>query len=144
MSKSIYVVAAMGLVSCVALSFLMQHLLGVKGDRSRSPVAAELQEVLADNLKGSVEVTTLDVDGERTMLVRLPAREGVPLDQLAKSTTDLLWRRAPLWKEVPERLRLEVRGPSDAPPLVLDSRPPGLGRFQRSRAKPAPLAAPPK
>ena len=144
MSKSLYVVAAMGLIGCVALSFMMHHLLGVKTERSRSPLAIELQELLDSNLDGTVEVSTLDVDGEFTMLVRLPARAGVPRDQLAKSTTDILWRRAPVWKETPERLRIEVGGPGNELPVVLDSRPPGLGRRSAGKPKAPAAGAPPK
>lgn len=144
MTKSIYVVAGIGLFGCVALSFLMQHLLEVQGERSRSPVAIELQEMLADNLRGPVEVSTHEVDGERTMVVRMPAREGVPLDLFAKSATDLLWRRSPNWKEVPEKLRLEVDAPG-ATAVVLDSRPPGVRRTRAdapSRVRSQPVSPP--
>lgn len=145
MTKSIYVVAGIGLFGCVAMSFMMQHLLGVHGERNRSPVAIELQEMLGDSLRGPVDVSTHEVDGERTMVVKLPVRDSVPIDSFAKSATDLLWRRSPRWQDVPEKLRLEVSGPGGAP-VVVDSRPPGVRRLRIDTPRPArPQAgAPPK
>ena len=56
MSKSIYAVAGIGLLGCVALSMMMQHLLKVQNDDSTSPLAREMREMLGDYLVGRVEV----------------------------------------------------------------------------------------
>lgn len=141
-SKSIYVVGAIGLGGCLVLSLMMQHLLKVKGDRTRPAVALELEEELSDHLRGMVDFATLDVDGERTWCIRLPTKKGVPSDSLARAASDLLWRRAPSWGEAPERLRLEVTAEGDVAPYRLDSHPPGV-RTRRVAKPAAPPAAPP-
>lgn len=141
-SKSIYVVGAIGLGGCLVLSLMMQHLLKVKGDRTRPAVALELEEELSDHLRGTVDFATLDVDGERTWCLRLPTKKGVPSDSLARVASDLLWRRASSWPEVPERLRLEVTAEGDAAPYRLDSHPPGI-RTRRAVKPAAPPAPPP-
>ena len=141
-SKSIYVVGAIGLGGCLVLSLMMQHLLKVQGDRTRPAVALEFEEELSDHLRGQVDFATLDVDGERTWCIRLPTKKGVPSDSLARAASDLLWRRAPSWPEAPERLRLEVTAEGDAAPYRLDSHPPGV-RTRRATKHAAPPAAPP-
>ncbi len=140
MSKSIYVVGAIGLGGCLVLSLMMQHLLKVHGERARPKVAIELEEDLADHLAGAVEATSLEVDGERTLCLRLPVKQGVATEPLARAAADLLWRRSPKWAEVPQRLRLEiVQG--GAAPMRFDSHPPGL-RTRRGSKTLAPVAPP--
>lgn len=141
MSKSIYVVGAIGLGGCLVLSLMMQHLLKVQGDRARPKVALEIEEDFADHLAGFVEVATLDVDGERTMCLRLPVKPGVAADPLARAAADLLWRRSPSWAEAPQRLRLEIVQVGK-PPMQFDSHPPGMRMWRAPKAI-AP-AAPPK
>jgi hypothetical protein len=140
-SKQIYVVGGIGVAGCLMLSFMMQHLLKVKTDRTRSPIAAELEETCAGHLDGRVEASTLEVDGDRTLLVRLKIRTGVDGEALARSVGDLIWRHAYELTETPERLRLEVRGSAYPTPLVVDSRPPGLLRLQKGHG-PDPVRPP--
>ncbi|MGE3171594.1 MAG: hypothetical protein AB7O97_03145 [Planctomycetota bacterium] len=142
MSKSVYVVGGIGVIGCLMLSFMMQHLLKVKTDRSRSPVAIELEEACAQYLDGPIEAATFEIDGERTTLLRLRVFAGVDADRLARSAGDLVWRRAHKFRDMPERLRFEVRGPGLEQPLVVDSRPQGLDRLSRHRSTPAGDAAP--
>lgn len=138
MSKSIYVVGAIGLIGCVALSLMMQHLLKVKGDRARPAMALEIEEELADCLRGPVEVATLEVDGERTLCIRLPVKAGVPGDNLARGASDLLWKRSTSWREQPERLRLEVLPAQGGAPIQLDSHSPALRGMRRKTVPVAP------
>ncbi len=140
MSKSIYVVGAIGLGGCLVLSLMMQHLLKVQGERARPKVAIEVEEDFADHLAGFVEVSTLDVDGERTLCLRLPVKQGVAVEPLARAAADVLWRRSPAWTEVPQRLRLELVQGGKAP-MQFDSHPPGL-RMRRASKSLAPVAPP--
>ncbi len=140
MSKSIYIVGATGILGCVALSLMMQHLLKVQGDRARPALAVEIEQELTECLSGSVEVTTLDVDGERTLWVRLPIKKGFASDRLARTASDLLWKRAPSWPQTPERLRLEVVSEGGVP-FLFDSHAPGMRLLRTERQ---PQVAPPK
>ena len=150
MSKNVYIVGAIGVAGCLMLSLMMQHLLKVQKERSHSPVAEELEEACADHLVGAIEVQTRTVDGEQTMIVRMTARDGDKAEGLARTASDLIWRRAYKWSDAPDRLRVEVaRGPGDKAPAVAETRPPGLDRlrsWRRSEAlPPAPRSAgPPK
>lgn len=139
-SKSVYIVGGIGIVGCIALSLMMQHLLKVQGDRARPALAIEIEQDLADCLHGNVDVSTLDVDGERTLCVRLPVKKGLAADRLARAASDLLWKRAPSWRETPERLRLEVVAEGGAP-FLFDSRPPGLRILRTQKLSPV---VPPK
>jgi len=138
-SKNVYIVGAIGAAGCLMLSLMMQHLLKVQHERSHSPVAEELQEACADHLVGAVEVLTRSVDGEQTMIVRMTARDGSKAEALARTASDLVWRRAYKWSDSPDRLRVEVaRTPGDKSPAVAETQPPGLERlrsWRRSGAK---------
>lgn len=140
MSKSVYIVGGIGIVGCIALSLMMQHLLKVQGERARPALALEIEQELADCLRGNVEVSTIEVDGESTLCVRLPIKKGLASDRLARAASDLLWKRAPSWRDTPERLRLEVVADGGAP-FLFDSRPPGLRSSRPQKASPV---APPK
>src|SRR5262245_39446058 len=149
-SKNVYIVGAIGAAGCLMLSLMMQHLLKVQTERSHSPVAEELKEACADHLVGAIEVQTRTVDGAQTMIVRMTVRDGDKADALARTASDLIWRRAYKWSDSPDRLRVEVAHTAgDKAPAVAETGPPGLDRlrsFRRSEAKPpAPRSAqPPK
>lgn len=119
MSKSIYVIGGMGLAGCLLLSFLMQHLLKVRGDRAASPVALELQELFSGRLARPVQVAVIEEQGIRTMVVRMALLEGDPR-QVVRGAGGLAWRRAAVLPQPPQRLRLEVTGsdPAEAPAVV--------------------------
>ena len=142
MSKSVYVVGGMGALGCLALSLMMQHLLKVKTDQARSPIVLEIEDACAEHLAGRIEASTIDMDGEMTLCLQLVAKAGVDPKQLGRSASDLVWRRRHKWNEVPERLRVEVRS-AGAPPVVVETRPPGLeglrsGRQRRAALPPSP------
>lgn len=140
-SKTVYVVGGIGAMGCVMLSLMMQHLLKVRTESKRSPVAIEIEQAFPGNLVGPVDVTTPMIDGERTMLVRLAVGPGIDGAPFGRSVADVVWRRAYQWPEMPDRIMVEVRTerqPRD--PVVVVSRAPGLDRRLRA-AKAAGAAA---
>lgn len=152
-SKTVYVVGGIGAVGCVMMSLMMQHLLKVQGERGRSPVAIEVEQQCGTHLVGPIEVSAMERDGERLLVVRLRAKPGVECAPLARTIGDLIWRYAYKLPESPERLRLEVRSSDDqkVAPVVVESRPPGLGSWRTGKApkkdaapSPGSPASPPK
>ena len=104
----------------------------------------ELEDALSEVLEGRIQAATMEVDGETTLRLQLVAKAGGEPRQLARTASDLGGRRAHTWSELPERLRVEVRS-TTAPPVVVETRPPGLEglRSGRQRTK-APATPPPK
>jgi hypothetical protein len=130
-------VGGIGALGCLALSLMMQHLLKVKTENTRSPIAIELEEACADRIVGRIEADTVEIDGEETLWLKLVAKDGVELRPLAKNASDLVWRRSHKWPQLPGRLRVEVRGPRSAP-VVIETRPQGLDGLRSGRARTAP------
>jgi hypothetical protein len=143
--KSVYVVGGLGALGCLALSLMMQHLLKMKTDTARSPIAVELEEACAEFLTERIESSQLEIDGELTLRLQLTAKKGVDPKALARNASDVVWRRSHKWSEVPERLRIEVHSP-EAAPVVHESRPAGLDSLRSGRERRAenPDALPPK
>ncbi len=137
MSKSIYVVGAIGLIGCVAMSLMMQHLLKVKGERSRPAAVVALEGELADHLSGPIEHQTLEIDGLVTLQVRLRTRAGVEAKALGRAAGEMLWRGVIRWQPAPERILVEVQEAGSAAPVVVESSQPGLRLRPRPTAQPS-------
>ena len=139
-AKSIYVVGGIGVVGCLMLSFMMEHLLKVKTEASRSPVAQELEEIYGDRLVGSVDARVVEVGGERILLVRVKAAAGVQRDQLAAQlggNVRMVLRQQP---DPPSRVRIEVDAVDGSSPLVVELEP---GRRPAATRPGAPVTRPP-
>ena len=145
MSKSIYVLAGLGLLGCLALGLIMQHLLRVQVDRDRSEIAIELQEMCGNQLDGPVVVALVPDAPEPTMVVKVSVGPDVEPLKFARSASSLVWRIAHRHDQAPEHLHLEVRPPDQAEPVVVRtsrSSLSGLRRplLRRSRVPAAPPA----
>ncbi len=109
MSKSVYAIGGIGLASCVILSLMMQHLLKVKAERQRSPVATELEELFKSQLAGPVTDQVIDRDGRRTLVVRMVLLAGLQKQRIGASAGGLIWRRVLSGSgEPPEVVLLEL------------------------------------
>lgn len=136
MARSIYVVGAMGVLGCVALSMMMQHLLKVQKDRSSSPLAADLQEMCGHLLAAPPEVRSFLYEGEQTIVIGLVTVDQVDRQKFGKSASELLWRGVYRLREMPERVRVELRTAGREDIVVVESRPPGF----RNRGSGAPAS----
>lgn len=93
-SKSLIAVGGMGLVSCLLLSLMMQHLLKVQVEKQRPTTVTELEELFRSQLAGPVQTQTVDRDGRRTVVVRMRVLAGLNKQRLATSAGGVVWRRA--------------------------------------------------
>lgn len=135
-SKSVFVVGGIGAVGCVMLSLMMQHLLKVKGEHGRSPVATDIEQTFGPQLQGPVDLVSLLMDGERAVIVRLLAKADVDREQMGRRVAGLVWRSAHKLAETPDVLRVEVRRDAAEEPMIIDTRPPGLDGLRASSQKP--------
>ncbi|MBK8095839.1 MAG: hypothetical protein IPK26_01950 [Planctomycetes bacterium] len=120
MSKSLYAIGGLGLGSCLVMSLMMQHLLKVKTERHRSPIAIELEEVFASRLTGPVEVKLPNGDADRTIVVTLPVLAGLQKQKLATTAGNMVWRRMAGEKDAPAALRVEVKDDSGGKPEAFE------------------------
>lgn len=105
MPKSIYAIAALGLGSCLVLSLMMQHLLGVQHDKEQPPIVQELDELFGSRLE---RMCTLEVhEGPDDVLVRVRAfpADGMGTERFAADLGRHTWRRVATQQVVD---RLEV------------------------------------
>ena len=142
MSKSIYVLAGLGLFACIALGLMMQHLLRVQADRGQSVIAVELQEMCGDQFDGRAVVELQSAASALTMVVKVRARPGVEMDKFARSASSLTWRIAHRHGQVPDHLRFEVRPPDAGEAVVVETSRSDLGRLRRRPARSPRSAAP--
>lgn len=112
MSKSLYAIGGLGLGSCLLMSMMMQHLLKVKTERQRSPIAIELEEVFASRLTGPVDVDLPEDGGERVIVVTMPVLAGLQKQKLATTAGNMVWRRMAGEKDAPTGVRVEVKDDS--------------------------------
>lgn len=92
-SKSLYVIAGLGLTGCVVMSMMMQHVLKVKGDKDVPAAAKDLQDLYGSRLS---DYCTIDVDEtpDRTIVaVGVHAQGGMGTPRLARSIGEFVWRR---------------------------------------------------
>lgn len=129
MSKSIFVISGLGLVSCVLLSLMMQHLLKVKVERKRSPLVIELEELFRSQLAGPIETEFQDRDGKRTLVVHIKIVGGIQKQRLGISLGGLVWRRALSGTDEPPQALLLAVGDDAGGKVeeILVPRPPMLG-----------------
>jgi len=118
-SKSIYAILGIGLGSCVLLSYMMQHLLKVRTEHSRSPVVAELAEVLGDRLCGEITLSTSDSDGRRVTSVSFAVLAGLQRQNLATTAGNIVWRGLAGAAE-PDVVRVSVEDEDGAKAVVVD------------------------
>lgn len=135
MSKSIYVLAGLGLFGCIALGLMMQHLLRVQVERGQSAIAVELQEMCGHQFEGPAIVELQSEASALTMVVKVRARPGVALDKFARSASALTWRIAHRHEQVPDHLRFEVRPPAAGEAVVVETSRSDLGRLRRRPAQ---------
>lgn len=141
-SKSLYAIGGLGLGSCLLMSLMMQHLLKVKTERHRSPIAIELEEVFASRLSGPVDVLLPQEGADRTIVVRMPVLAGLQKQKLATTAGNMVWRRMVGEKDAPTGVRVEVSDDSGGKPEAFDVPKPvwptaGAGRTNLGGKKPA-------
>lgn len=142
MSKSIYVLAGLGLFGCIALGLMMQHLLRVQVDRDQSEIALELEEMCGNQFDGPAIVELLSGASAVTMLVKVRARPGVELEKFARSASSLVWRTAYRHEQVPDHLRFEVRPADGGEKVVVQTSRSDLGRLRRRSSRTSRSASP--
>ena len=141
-SKSLYAIGGLGLGSCLVMSLMMQHLLKVKTERHRSPIAIELEEVFASRLTGPVDVKLPNDNADRAIVVTLPVLAGLQKQKLAITAGNMVWRRTAGEKDAPSGVRVEVKDDSGGKVETFDVPKPvwpvgGPGRTNPGGKKPA-------
>jgi hypothetical protein len=117
-SKSIYAIAAIGGLGCLALSLMMQHLLETQQERERPPIVAELESFLADQLTGPIGYRYRQEGGRSTIILQMvvTADTATANAAFARSASDLVWRLGGRYlRELPDELVIEVG--TDAAPV---------------------------
>jgi hypothetical protein len=127
--KSLYAIGGMGVGCCLVLSLMMQHLLGFKQERDRSPLAIEVEELLGGKVCGKVEAHDQTAAGQRVTTLQFRLLAGLQKRRQIDAIAPFVWQRAALMPEPPDLLRfvvdddgggaaesIELRRPAFAPP----------------------------
>jgi hypothetical protein len=102
MTRSHYVILAMGLITVLVLSLTMQHLLGVAEERKKSPVGAELVTRFGHQLDGEAVVTfEPSARGVRAIVAIQPVL-GTSLQQVSREVGEYVWHRIGEEKQLAE------------------------------------------
>jgi len=92
-SKSIYVIAGLGLLSCIVMSMMMQHVLKVKKDEAVPPAVKDIQDLYGSQLS---RLCTIKVD-ERPEHTRIDVgvwpQGGLSNSSQARNIGQFVWRR---------------------------------------------------
>ncbi len=95
MGRTNWILIALGLVCCVALTLLMQQALQIRKERVADPIATEIDTTLAGRLSGDSKWRVReDARGQKTGILTLHPTLGIREDNLARDAGDLVWRRA--------------------------------------------------
>ena len=89
-----WILIALGLTACLALTLMMQQALQVRKERVADPVATEIQKALGSRLTGTARWRIRDGHGdEKTGTLTLQPTIGGRVDNLARDAGDIVWRR---------------------------------------------------
>jgi hypothetical protein len=113
-TKSIYAVAGLGLGSCLLLSLMMQHLLELRTEREKSPLALEIQDQFGGRLVGPVDVVI--TEGERRRIdVRLRILAGLDKRRFGRTVGEQVWRSVLGTRHEPSEIVVLVGDEDDGP-----------------------------
>jgi hypothetical protein len=88
-----WIILALGLLGSLALTFLMQHALKVRGQREIHPVAVELERTFGSRLTGDVDFRLSELGGRQIGTISLRPLIGIGHDRLAREVGQFAWRR---------------------------------------------------
>lgn len=142
--KSLYAIGAMGVASCILLSFMMQHLLKVRKDHVRSPLAAEVEERLGRRVCGPVTTETNLIASKVVTTLHVKVLADLHKRQLVDGIAPFLWQRLAIEPSQPEVLRFVVSDDAGIAEETIDLvRPRVMMPIGKRVAPTEPPAAPP-
>lgn len=92
------ILLAMGVLSMVALSMMMQYVMGVRQERAGDPLAQELMQNYGSRLEQQPRLVHRGEDGNRRVIVEIHPIVGIQRRLLAMQIGEHVWRgqRQPL------------------------------------------------
>jgi len=93
MGRTNYVLLGMGLAAILALSLLMNYVLGQVEGRSGSPINRELAANFSDRVGGQIACEIAPCRGGRRATVTVRPDPGVPHKRLARDIGQFVWRQ---------------------------------------------------
>ena len=118
-SKSLLAVGALGAGSCMLLGWMMQHLLQVQQERTRSPLAQILEVQLERRRVGPGLVSEVRERGRLRISVRLSVLAGLQKKSIAESVGAVTWNHILAAGTVPAEVVVEVGDDEQGPVTVL-------------------------
>lgn len=123
MGRTNYVILGLGLASCLALSFMMEHVLLVRKDRKIPPIVTHLTKQFGSRFVGPPSFRVSGSAPKRVATVTVQPLIGLSIERFAQDTGEFVWNRIGVDRSFDELLVVCDTGLGDkrtfrvAPPL---------------------------